>query len=64
VARSNQASQSNAVPAIAAAIGTNRERRTIARNSKRSEVASNRSSPAQAMSQCSVKCFEGSVALK
>jgi hypothetical protein len=52
------------VPATAANIDTNGERRAIAMNNDTSATASNRSSPAQAMSQCSVRCFDGSVALR
>jgi len=64
VVTSNQASQSSDVPATAANIGINAERRTTATNSAMSAEASNRSRPAHATSQCSVSCFEGSVALR
>jgi hypothetical protein len=54
----------SAVPATAANIGTNGERRTTATNSRMSATASNASSPAQAMSQWLARCSAGSVALR
>ncbi|MGB2874430.1 MAG: hypothetical protein WBB76_03040 [Gaiellaceae bacterium] len=53
-----------AVPATAASIGTKVERRRIAKTVAMSIAASKRSNPAQAMSQWSVMCFEGRVALR
>jgi hypothetical protein len=64
VITSNQASQSSAVPATAANIGTNTDRRTTAKKSETSAAASRRSRPAQAMSQWFARCCDGSVALR
>ncbi len=64
VVTSNHASQSSAVPATAANIGTKGDRRTIATNSATSAAASNRSSPAHATSQWFARCSDGRVALR
>ncbi len=61
---SNQASQSSAVPEIAARTETTRERRRIATIVPTSAEASKRSNPAQAMSQWWVTCSDGKVALR
>jgi hypothetical protein len=64
VTRSNQASQSSAVPATEAKTVTKTERRTIATTVAASANASKRSKPAQATCQWCVTCSEGNVALR